>query len=199
MIELNRKTGETDITLSLELYGKGEHEIETGIGFFDHMLELWSRHGFFDLKIKAEGDLSVDKHHTVEDVGIVLGQAINQELGDRAGIRRYGDVLLPMDEVLVHCAVDLGGRSYYHGEITTDRQEINGFPVELFHEFYRGLTNNGNFNLHFVIHKDGNAHHLLEACFKAWARAFDRALKPEERLEDSPLSTKGQLVEGGRH
>ncbi len=199
MVELSRKTGETEISLKLELYGQGEYQISTGIGFFDHMLELFCRHGFFDLELKAKGDLDVDKHHTVEDTGILLGEALNRALGDRAGITRYADITLPMDEVLVEAAVDLGGRSYYHGKIECQRQEINGFPVELVEEFFRALTANAGLNLHFVVLKKGNAHHLLEALFKAFARALDAALKPEERLKGSPLSTKGQLGESGRH
>ncbi len=199
MVEMNRITDETSIKVRLDLYGEGRSDIETGIGFFDHMLELLARHGFIDLEIHAEGDLEVDKHHTVEDAGIVLGQAFNKCLGDRAGITRFGDVLLPMDEVLVQAAVDLGGRAYYHGNIVADRAEINGFPIELVNEFFRSLASNGYFNLHFLVHKSGNAHHLLEACFKSFARSLDFALRPENRLDESPLSTKGQLGESGRH
>ncbi len=199
MAEITRKTKETEIFINLDLYGEGNSEISTGIGFFNHMLELWARHGFFDLEVNAVGDLDIDKHHTVEDIGIVLGQAIDKELGDRAGITRYGDVTLPMDEVLVQVAIDLGGRAYYHGNIVAGRDEVNGFPVELFHEFFRGLTNHGHFNLHYIVHKNGNTHHLLEACFKAFARSLDKALQPENRLENSPLTTKGQLEESGRH
>ncbi len=199
MVELSRKTAETDIKLKLALYGEGNYQITTGIGFFDHMLELFCRHGFFDLELKASGDLEVDKHHTVEDIGILLGQAIKKELGDKSGITRYADITLPMDEVLVQVALDLGGRSYYRGDIETQRQEVNGFPVELIEEFFSSLAANAEINLHFIILRKGNTHHLLEALFKAFARALDAALKPEERLAGNPLSTKGQLGESGRH
>ncbi|MFW5994190.1 MAG: imidazoleglycerol-phosphate dehydratase HisB [Halanaerobiaceae bacterium] len=199
MVKLERNTNETAIELELDLFGEGVYDINTGIGFFDHMLELWCKHGFIDLKLKADGDLEVDKHHTVEDIGILLGQALNKQLGQRGGITRFGDVTLPMDEVLVQAVVDLGGRSYYKSNIKSDRTEINGFPIELVDEFFRALTSNGCLNLHLVVIRNGNAHHLIEGVFKAFARAMDQALKPDDRLEGRPLSTKGSLGESGRH
>ncbi len=199
MVKLERNTNETNIKLELDLFGEGEYDINTGIGFFDHMLELWCKHGFIDLKLKAEGDLEIDKHHTVEDIGILLGQAMNKQLGQRGGITRYGDFTLPMDEVLVQAVVDLGGRSYYKSNLESDRTEINGFPIELVDEFFRALTSNGCLNLHFVVIRNGNAHHLIEGVFKAFARATDQALRPDDRLEGRPLSTKGSLGESGRH
>lgn len=199
MIKLERKTKETSIELELDLFGEGDYDINTGIGFFDHMLELWCRHGFIDLKLKADGDLEVDKHHTVEDIGILLGQAINKQLGQRGGITRFGDFTLPMDEVLIQAVVDLGGRSYYKSNIESNRTEINRFPIELIDEFFRALTSNGCFNLHLFVIRNGNAHHLIEGAFKAFSRAMDQALRPDDRLEGRPLSTKGSLGESGRH
>ena len=199
MIELQRETNETEIKLRLELYGEGNYEIETGIGFFDHMLELWSRHGFFDLELKVKGDLEVDEHHTVEDTGIMLGKAINKELGDRGGINRYADILLPMDETLIMAAVDLGGRSYYKSQFSFGRNKIGGFSVELVDEFFHSLTSHGKLNLHFKQLRGENTHHIIEGAFKSFARVLDEAISREKRLKDKPLSTKGQITEGGRH
>ncbi len=196
MVTIERNTAETEIKLSLNLQGEGKYNIDTGIGFFDHMLELWTRHGFFDLDLHVDGDLYVDGHHTVEDTGIVIGQAINKELGLKKGIKRYGDVILPMDECLVIVAVDLGGRSYYNSDLNFNRENVGNFPVELFDEFFIALTANANFNLHFKMLKGGNTHHMLEACFKGFARAFDKAVQAEPRLGKNPLSTKGRLSEG---
>ena len=199
MIEINRESKETNINLKLDIYGDGDYDIKTKIGFFDHMLELWSKHGFFDIELEADGDLEVDEHHTVEDVGIVLGQGIKRQLGDRSNIRRYGDIIIPMDETLVMVVIDLSGRSYYHDDLNFTRTSVGGFPVELFKEFFRALTNNGEFTLHFKMINGGNTHHLMEACFKGFGRALDRALKCEKRLKGKPLSTKGSLKEGGYH
>lgn len=196
MVKLQRETGETRIELELELYGRGEYDINTGIGFFDHMLELWTRHGFFDLKLKADGDLEVDCHHTVEDTGIVLGQALDEALGARKSIKRYGEVILPMDEVLVLTAVDLSGRSYYKDDLKFENKVAGNFPVELFSEFYSKLVSQAGINLHFKMLRGGNTHHLLEACFKGFARTLDKALQIEQRLENESLSTKGKLGEG---
>ncbi|MFW6381148.1 MAG: imidazoleglycerol-phosphate dehydratase HisB [Bacillota bacterium] len=193
MIEMSRQTGETDIRLKLELKGRGQARIDTGIGFFDHMLELWACHGFFDLELEVVGDLEVDAHHTVEDTGIVLGQALDRGLGRREGISRYGQVLLPMDESLVMVALDVGGRAYYVENLEFSRNQVGGFPVELLEEFFYSLTQNGQFNLHLRQLNGGNTHHLLEACFKGFARALDRALQPEARLQGDPLTTKGRL------
>ena len=199
MIKMTRETSETQIELELEIYGSGNYDINTGIGFFDHMLELWAKHGFFDLKLRVEGDLEVDQHHTVEDTGILLGQAVSKVLGARVGIKRYGDIILPMDETLVMAAIDLGGRPYYDSDLVFTRTEVGGFPVELFDEFFRSFSNNGGFNIHFKKLKAGNTHHLLEACFKSAGKILDQAVKKEERLVNTPMSTKGRLQEGGRH
>ncbi len=196
MAKIERKTAETNIELELNLQGQGKYDIDTGIGFFNHMLELWTGHGFFDVVLKVDGDLKVDEHHTVEDTGIVMGQAINKELGERKGIKRYGEVILPMDESLIIAAVDLGGRAYYNSNLAFSREKIGDFPAELFDEFFIALTANANFNLHFRMLQGGNNHHLMEASFKGFARALDNALKKEPRLGENPLSTKGKLGEG---
>jgi len=195
-IKLERITRETEIRLTLNLNGNGSADIDTGIGFFDHMLELFAYHGFMDLKIDVEGDLYVDEHHTVEDVGIVLAQALARAIGEKRGIKRYGDISLPMDEVLVQVVLDLGGRSYYQDDLEFSREMVGDFPVELLVEFFRALTNNSGMNLHIRMLRSGNAHHLIEACFKAVGRALDQALTIEERLGNNPLSTKGSLKEG---
>ena len=197
MIKLNRKTKETEINLELELYGNGQSRIETGLGFFDHMLELWSRHGFFDLNLTVMGDLEVDAHHTVEDTGILMGKALNQELGERTGIQRYGDVILPMDETLMMIALDLGGRSYYEDNFNLDKKIINNISLEVFPEFFKAFSDNAKMNLHFKLLRNNNNHHLLEACFKGLGRTLDQALQVDERLNDTPLSTKGNLGEEG--
>ena len=194
MIKLSRKTAETEIDLALELAGNGQYQIDTGIGFFDHMLELWSKHGFFDLTLTVQGDLEVDAHHTVEDTGIVLGQALKEGMATRTGIRRYGQAIIPMDEVLIISAVDLSGRSYYNGNLRFKSKACGDFPVELVDEFFRSLTVRAGINLHFKMLNPGNNHHIIEACFKAFARALDQALQTESRLGDKPLSTKGSLV-----
>ncbi len=199
MIKLKRETRETSIDLKLNLRGEGSYKIQTDVGFFDHMLELWAKHGFFDLEIKVAGDLKVGPHHTVEDTAIVLGQAIDRELKDRRGIKRYGDIILPMDECLIMSAVDLSGRSYYESNFDFSREKVGDFPVELLDEFFEKLTSHGRFVLHFHQFRGGNAHHLIEASFKSFARALDSAVCKEERLGDSTLSTKGKLGEGGRH
>ena len=196
MVELERKTGETSIKIKLELYGKGNYQVDTGIGFFDHMLKLWSRHGFFDLSLQAEGDLEVDFHHTVEDTGILLGKALNKALGSREGIKRYGDVILPMDETLVITALDLSGRSYYKDDLEFNSEKVGEFSVELFSEFFLKLVNKAGMNLHFKMLRGGNTHHLIEGCFKGFARALDKALVVEDRLGQESLSTKGILGEG---
>lgn len=193
MVEIERKTRETEVRLKINLWGSGNTDIDTGIGFFNHMLELFAYHGFIDLALNVKGDLYVDEHHTVEDVGIVLGQAISKALGERKGIRRYGDVTLPMDETLVQVVLDLGGRPYYQDNLEFSREMVGDLPVELVEEFFRSLSNNAGMNLHILMHRGGNNHHLLEACFKALGRALDQALTIEERLGDSPLSTKGSL------
>lgn len=192
-VEMERNTKETEIKLKLDFNGSGNISIDTGIGFFDHMLELFCYHGFIDMNIEVDGDLYVDEHHTVEDVGIVLGQAISKALGEKAGISRYGDFTLPMDETLVQVVLDLSGRPYYIDNLEYSRELVGDFPVELFEEFFRALTNNCGMNLHIRMLRSGNAHHLIEACFKAFGRALDQALEIDDRLGNTPMSTKGSL------
>lgn len=190
--ECTRKTRETDIALSLNLDGSGVSEIHTGIGFFDHMLEGFSRHGFFDLNVGVEGDLIVDGHHTIEDTGIVLGTAIREALGDKKGIRRYGSCILPMDETLVLCAVDLSGRPYlaFEGTFTTER--VGYMDTETIREFFYAVSYAAAMNLHIRVLSGGNNHHMAEAMFKAFARALDAAAAIDPRITDV-LSTKGSL------
>lgn len=190
--EINRKTKETDIDLKINLDGSGKSNISTGVGFFDHMLEGFSKHGFFDLDVKVLGDLQVDGHHTVEDTGIVLGQAISQALGEKKGIRRYGNFLLPMDETLVLCAIDLGGRPYFNFDVTFSTDKIGEFDTELIREFFYAISYTGKMNLHFKLLSGGNSHHIAEAIFKAFAKALDQASSYDQRVEGI-LSTKGSL------
>ena len=189
---VNRVTKETDISMKLNIDGTGKSRIETGIGFFDHMLEGFSRHGFFDMDLKIHGDLHVDGHHTVEDCGIVLGQAIKEAIGDKAGICRYGYFILPMDEVLVLCAVDLCGRPYlsFDAEFTVER--VGELETELVKEFFYAVSYSAGMNLHIKVLTPGNNHHMIEAMFKAFAKALDRATGKDPRIEDV-LSTKGSL------
>lgn len=190
--DCSRKTNETDIKVHLNIDGAGKSEIETGIGFFDHMLEGFSRHGFFDLKVRAVGDLAVDCHHTIEDTGIVLGTAIKKALRDKQGIRRYGSCILPMDETLVLCAVDLSGRPYlvFDGEFSTDR--VGYMDTEMVKEFFYAVSYSAGMNLHFKVLSGSNNHHICEAMFKAFAKAMDMAVSYDERITDV-LSTKGSL------
>ena len=187
-----RKTKETDITLSLELVGSGVSEIDTGIGFFDHMLEGFARHGFFDLSVKAEGDLIVDCHHTIEDTGIVLGTAIKNALGKKEGIRRYGSCILPMDETLVLCALDLSGRPYFSFDGTFDTPRVGEFDTEMVREFFYAISYTAGMNLHMKVLSGTNSHHIIEALFKAFAKALDEAVTTDPRIHDI-LSTKGSL------
>ena len=189
---INRRTKETDITLSLNLVGSGKSHIETGIGFFDHMLEGFAKHGFFDLELLVKGDLHVDGHHSVEDAGIVLGTAIRNALGDKAGIRRYGSCILPMDDALVLCAVDLCGRPYFSYDCQFTSPKAGELDVELVREFFYAVSYSAGMNLHVKMISGFNAHHMIEAIFKAFARALDQAVSKEERL-DGVLSTKGSL------
>ncbi len=190
--EINRKTKETDISLKLNIDGLGKSDIQAGIGFFDHMLEGFSRHGFFDMDLKVSGDLCVDGHHTVEDCGIVLGQAIKEAAGNKAGIKRYGYFVLPMDEVLVLCAVDLCGRPYlnFDAEFTVER--IGELETELIKEFFYAVSYSAGMNLHIKVLNPGNNHHMAEAMFKAFAKALDMATSMDSRITDV-LSTKGML------
>lgn len=190
--ELHRKTKETDICVTLELDGTGKAEIFTGIGFFDHMLEGFSRHGFFDLICKVEGDLYVDGHHTVEDTGIVLGQAISRALGDKKGICRYGSFTLPMDDALVLCAVDLCGRPYLNFDCTFPVERVGELDTQLIREFFYAVSYSAGMNLHLKLLDGFNAHHMIEAMFKAFAKALDQAVSFDPRISDV-LSTKGSL------
>ena len=190
--KIERKTKETDIILELNLDGTGNAEISTGIGFFDHMLHSFARHGFFDLKVFVKGDLEVDCHHTIEDVGIVLGQAIEKALGDKAGIVRYGQSLLPMDETLCLCAIDLSGRPYLNFDMkfTTDR--VGTFDTEMVREFFYAISYSAKMNLHLKQMTGDNNHHLIEAAFKSFARALDSAVRKDDRIQ-GVLSAKGAL------
>lgn len=187
-----RKTKETDISLHLNLDGTGSSSIHTGIGYFDHMLDGFARHGLFDLKVNVAGDLAVDCHHTIEDTGIVLGNAIKEAVGDKKGIRRYGSCILPMDETLVLCAVDLSGRPYlvFDGEFTTDR--VGYMDTEMVKEFFYAISYTAGMNLHIRVLSGGNNHHMIEAMFKAFAKALDQATVIDPRITDI-LSTKGSL------
>lgn len=190
--EIVRKTRETDIRLSLDLDGRGESKIATGVGFLDHMLELFARHSLMDLAVACTGDLHVDDHHTTEDVGICLGQAIDRALGDRAGIRRYGHAILPMDETLVTCAVDLGGRPYWAWNAPFPSPKIGTFDTELVADFWQAVTTQGRMNLHILLHYGRNSHHISEAIFKGLARTLRMATEHDPRNEGVP-STKGTL------
>lgn len=189
---INRKTKETDISITLNLDGAGSSEISTGIGFFDHMLEGFSRHGFFDLKCHVKGDLYVDGHHTVEDTGIVLGTALRKALGDKQGIVRYGSCMLPMDETLVLCALDLSGRPYLQWNASFGAERLGALETETIREFFYAVTYAAGINLH-IRQMDGvNSHHIAEAMFKAFGKALDMAVRRDDRIE-GVLSTKGGL------
>ena len=190
--ECRRKTKETDITLSLNLDGQGKSEINTGIPFFDHMLDGFARHGLFDLNVRVKGDIEVDSHHTIEDTGIVLGQAIAKALGDKTGIRRYGYFILPMDETLALAAIDLSGRPYlkYQADFTADR--LGSMDMEMVREFFYAVSYSAGMNLHLKIMEPGNNHHMAEALFKAFGKALDMAVSDEPRMKEV-WSTKGSL------
>jgi imidazoleglycerol-phosphate dehydratase len=189
---IDRRTAETQIRLSLNLDGTGRADVRTGVPFLDHMLTLTARHGLFDLEVEATGDLDVDLHHTVEDTGICLGQAIAQAVGDKAGITRYGFFTLPMDEVLVTVSLDLSGRPYFIEDLELAGRRIGSFDGELVREFFQAVAANGLMNLHFLQHRGGNAHHVAEAAFKAFGRALDGATRLDPRVQGVP-STKGVL------
>ena len=189
---VTRETRETRITATLSLDGTGKAELATGIGFFDHMLDGFARHGLFDLALRCEGDLNVDCHHTIEDCGIVLGTAIRQALGDKAGLVRYGSCLLPMDETLALCAVDLGGRPYLVYDATFAGQNCGGIDVEMAREFFYAVSYSAMMNLHLKVLYGENDHHKLEAMFKAFAKALDAATRQDPRIS-GVLSTKGSL------
>lgn len=187
-----RKTKETDIAITINLDGQGKNQIDTGIPFFDHMLNGFARHGLFDLDVKVVGDLEVDCHHTVEDTGIVLGQAIAEALGDKAGIKRYGSFLLPMDETLALCAIDLSGRPYLNFQAEFPTEHIGGLDTEMIKEFFYAVSYSAAMNLHLKIMDGGNSHHMVEALFKAFGKALDAATMEEPRMKDV-WSTKGSL------
>lgn len=191
-VTVNRKTKETDISMIFNLDGTGKSEISTGIGFFDHILEGFSKHGFFDLKCHIKGDLQVDGHHTVEDAGIVLGQAIAQAVGDKKGIRRYGSCILPMDDALVLCAVDLCGRPYLNFDCNFQVERVGELETELVREFFYAISYSAGMNLHIKVLDGSNAHHIIEAMSKAFAKALDMAVGMDSRITDV-LSTKGSL------
>ena len=190
--EISRRTKETDITMKLVLDGSGEADIDTGIGFFDNMMTSFAKHGLFDLKLKVTGDLIVDCHHTIEDVGIVLGEAVKKAVGDKKAIRRYGDIILPMDEALIMCAVDLSGRPYlvFDGNFTSDR--VGYFDTQMVREFFYAVSYSAAMNLHIRQISGENDHHIIEGMFKAFAKALDEATLTDSRIK-SVLSTKGTL------
>ena len=191
-ISTTRKTKETDIQVTLNLDGSGISHIETGIGFFDHMLEGFSKHGFFDLHMECDGDLQVDSHHTIEDCGIVLGDAIKKALGDKSGIKRFGSCILPMDETLVLTAIDLSGRPYfvYDADFTTDK--MGDMSTQMVREFFYAISYSAEMNLHMKVMYGENDHHKAEALFKSFAKSLDQATSPDSRITDV-LSTKGSL------
>lgn len=189
---INRTTKETDISITLNLDGTGKSEISTGIGFFDHMLEGFSRHGFFDLNCKVKGDLNVDGHHTVEDTGIVLGNAIKEALGDKKGICRYGSFILPMDDALALCAIDLCGRPFFAFDCEFNTPMVGELDTELVREFFYAVSYSAAMNLHLKMLSGTNAHHMIEAMFKSFAKALDMATAVDSRITDV-LSTKGSL------
>lgn len=188
-----RKTKETDINMSLCIDGTGKSQIETNIGFFNHMLESFTRHGFFDMTLTVKGDLDVDAHHTVEDSGIVLGQAIKDALGDKLGIKRYGSFILPMDEALVLCAIDLSGRPYLSYNLNFSSEKVGNLDTELVKEFFYAVSYTSGMNLHINMLSGGNNHHIIEAAFKAFAKALDEACSYDDRIS-GVLSTKGTII-----
>ena len=190
--EIERKTAETDIQLVFEVDGCGKSEIDTGIGFLDHMLVLFTRHGFFNLDLKAVGDTKVDSHHTAEDIGIVLGQAIKEALGDKRGIRRYGSSRVPMDEALAAVDLDISGREYLVFNVEFRSEKLGEMQTQMFEEFFRALSSNAGITLHINLLYGKNDHHIAEAIFKAFAKALDAAITIDERIE-GVLSTKGML------
>lgn len=190
---ITRKTKETDITCTLNLDGSGKANIDTGIGFFDHMLNGFARHGLFDLDLTCKGDLFVDSHHTIEDVGIVLGTAIKEVVGDKKAIKRYGSVILPMDETLMLCAIDLSGRPYYRNDSVYTVPKLGDLDTEMISDFFYAISYAAAMNLHLKQFDGVNNHHIAECSFKAFAKALDMATMYEERLGEAVWSTKGSL------
>ncbi len=191
--EIDRKTAETDISLSLNIDGTGVNQIDSGIGFLDHMLTLFARHGRFDLTLSCKGDTHVDAHHTVEDIGLCLGSAFAEALGDMRGITRYADIVLPMDEALVLCAVDISGRSWLSFDVELSADKVGTMDTELVEEFLLAFVRKANLTLHMKQLSGGNTHHIIEACFKALARVLRKAVSIEEAYKDEIPSTKGVL------
>ncbi|MCC8080981.1 MAG: imidazoleglycerol-phosphate dehydratase HisB [Lachnospiraceae bacterium] len=189
---INRKTNETDISLTINLDGTGERQIQTGIGFFDHMLSGFARHGFFDLDVSVRGDLEVDCHHTIEDTGIVLGTALREAIGDKHGIRRFGSMILPMDETLVLSAIDLSGRPYLVMDAVFTAERVGDMDTEMVREFFYAVSYAAGMNLHLKVLSGTNNHHMIEALFKAFGKALDEAVSMDPRITDV-LSTKGSL------
>ena len=190
---ITRTTKETDIVCELNLDGSGRYDIETGVGFFDHMLSGFARHGLFDLTLHCKGDLEVDSHHTIEDCGIVLGEAIREALGDKKAIKRFGNAILPMDEALILCAIDLSGRPYYMSDLTFTVPQIGRMDTEMVKEFFYSVSYGAAMNLHFHQFSGENNHHIAECAFKAFGKALDMAVMHEERLQGAVWSTKGSL------
>jgi len=190
--KIERKTKETTISVELELDGSGRTEIETGMPFFNHMLESFTRHGLFDIRIKAKGDIEVDYHHTVEDVGLALGQAFKESLGDKQGIRRFGEASCPLDETLAKVVVDISGRPYLSYNVKIRPGRVGDFDTDLPHEFFAAFANQLGMNLHMDVIRGENPHHIIEACFKSFARAMDMATQLDPRIQ-GVLSTKGSL------
>ena len=194
IVSISRKTAETDIALTINLDGSGEYEVDTGIPFFDHMLNLFAKHGLFDLKLIAKGDIEVDYHHTVEDVGIVLGDAIKQALGEKLGIRRYGFFILPMDETLARVALDLSNRPFLKYQVESPTNYIRDFNIVLIREFFQALVNSLGANIHLKIEYGDEPHHIVEGLFKCFAKALDVATSVDPRTEGQLPSTKDKLT-----
>ncbi len=190
---IERKTRETEIMVSLDLDGTGDYDIDTGIGFLDHMLEGFARHAMLDLKVRAQGDLHIDFHHTTEDTGIVIGQAIAKALGDFKGIRRFGEATIPMDETLTRCAIDVSNRPYLIWKVNFTRAKLGEMDTELFKEWFQAVAQNAGITLHVENLYGENNHHIVESCYKAFARALRQAVEPDSRLGDNYASTKGVL------
>ena len=191
--KIERATAETQIKLMLELDGEGKYDVDTGCGFLIHMLELFTRHGRFDLAIRCQGDTHVDYHHTVEDVGIALGRAFTQAMGDKRGIRRYGDIVLPMDETLMICAVDISGRDYLGFDVQIPTEKVGDMDTELVKEFFLGFVRNAGMTLHFKQLAGENTHHIIEGMFKAFGRAMGQAVAIDEQFKNQIPSTKGVI------
>ena len=191
--EINRKTNETDITLFIDCDGKGQSEISSGVGFLDHMLTLFAKHSGFDLKLRCKGDTFVDDHHSVEDIGIALGLALKEALGNKVGIRRYGDALIPMDEALIQTAVDLSGRSYLSCGLELPTEKVGSFDCELAEEFFAAFARSAELTLHIRQLAGKNSHHIIEGAFKSVARSLRAAAEPDPRFAEALPSTKGVL------